>query len=209
MKTICLIFGFFLIFYPTQTYAKRIAPPQVPPLSFKGLMVKAPNNDGRVGRIEVWDKSNKKVWEREIYSVQINPLEEEDVQWVFITSLKEKDGKVIVLDERGRQYSVVIPRNLEALYLTKEECATLNGNWGRWGLGPERCNLRTDDKGNVCQDARDCHGHCIAELTPEQKAQIVNGQALIISGRCSEFAMNFGCHPFVENGKVEAIMCAD
>ena len=94
--------------------------------------------------------------------------------------------------------------------ITKEKCLSLNSQWGSFGLFPqEECNVRTIDSGETCDDGVDCEGDCIAVLTSEQWESVSRGEALSIEGKCSQWALNIGCHPFVEGGKVEGILCVD
>jgi hypothetical protein len=39
-----------------------------------------------------------------IYTVKIDPRLEEDVQWVFITSLAVRDEAILVTNEKNEQY---------------------------------------------------------------------------------------------------------
>lgn len=80
---------------------------KVEPVIYEGVRFTAPNDDGRRGYVQAWDtKTNKMLWEVTVYRNRINPLMEEDVQWVFIKKLSVVDGKLIVVDERDRAYSV-------------------------------------------------------------------------------------------------------
>jgi hypothetical protein len=109
MKRLVIFLLFLLL--PAFGEAKRIAPPTVNPLIYKGVKFVAPAS--RMGYVEAWDiQSGKKVWEKKVYSVFINPLMEADVQWVFIASLSIENGKLLVVDERGRRYKVSIPRKI-------------------------------------------------------------------------------------------------
>ena len=96
---------------------------------------------------------------------------------------------------------------------TKEKCGTRGGKWGQHGKWlREYCILPTGDFGKVCNDASECEGVCIAELTPEEKQMLVEkfGQVTITkTGKCSQWPAMFGCYPRVEAGKVKEILCAD
>lgn len=87
--------------------AKRIAPANVDPITYDGIRYVAPNNDGRRGYVEAWDLgTNKKLWELTVFTNPINPNLEEDVQWVFIKSLKIQDGRLRITLENERTYQV-------------------------------------------------------------------------------------------------------
>jgi hypothetical protein len=50
--------------------------------------------------------SHKELWRERIYTVKIDPALERDVQDVFITSLVEEKGSLIVTNERGESYAL-------------------------------------------------------------------------------------------------------
>jgi hypothetical protein len=59
-------------------------------------------------------KSGKKLWDLVVFQTKIDPYMEEDVQWVFITSLKFDGDSLIVQDEKSRCYRVnLITRTVE------------------------------------------------------------------------------------------------
>src|SRR5262249_27223474 len=92
---------------PHLVSAKRIAPEKVDPVIYEGTRYVAPNDNGRRGYLEAWNVGiNKKLWELTIFTNSIDPNLEEDVQWVFITSLKIKNSRLVVTTERGKTYEV-------------------------------------------------------------------------------------------------------
>ena len=96
-----------IVLLPGSSLAKRAAPLRVEPVIQRGIRYTAPNTDGRRGYVEAHEVSNnKKLWELTVFRNQIDPNLEEDVQWVFIKSLRLQDGALIVTTERGRAYSV-------------------------------------------------------------------------------------------------------
>ena len=87
--------------------AKRTAPVNVDPVIYEGVRYVAPNDDGRRGYVEAWNVgTNKKLWELTIFTNRIDPNLEEDVQWIFITTLNIQGGRLIVTSERGKTYQV-------------------------------------------------------------------------------------------------------
>ncbi|OGF64875.1 MAG: hypothetical protein A2Y62_13190 [Candidatus Fischerbacteria bacterium RBG_13_37_8] len=85
--------------------AKRAAPVPVSPVVYKGIEYRAPHE--RMGYVQAWDiKNNKFLWEKKIYDVPIDPKLEEDVQWIFVTSLEMKNDKLIVTNETNEIFSV-------------------------------------------------------------------------------------------------------
>ena len=82
---------------------KKIAAPKIEPLIYKGIKFMVPNTVKEMGYVQAWDvETGKKVWEKKVYSVIINPFWENDIQWVFIISLSLEDGKLLVVNEKGR-----------------------------------------------------------------------------------------------------------
>jgi hypothetical protein len=56
---------------------------------------------------EAWNvETNKKLWELTIFTNDIDPNLEADVQWVFIKQLNIQDGRLMVTSERGKTYQV-------------------------------------------------------------------------------------------------------
>lgn len=91
----------------TEGMAKRAGPPSVSPVVHEGVRYVAPNDDGRRGYVQAFDAaSGKKLWEATVFRNPIQPRIEEDVQWVFIKSLRIREGRLIVTDEKDRQYPV-------------------------------------------------------------------------------------------------------
>jgi hypothetical protein len=92
---------------PQLAYAKRIAPGKVDPVIHEGVRYVAPNDDGRRGYIEAWSVgTNKKLWELTLFTNDIDPNLEADVQWVFIKALNIQDGRLVVTSEGGKTYQV-------------------------------------------------------------------------------------------------------
>ena len=92
---------------PQLVSAKRIAPVKIEPVINEGIRYVAPNDDGRRGYIEAWKvETNKKLWELTLFTNRIDPNLEEDVQWVFITTLNIQDGRLIATSEGGKTYQV-------------------------------------------------------------------------------------------------------
>jgi hypothetical protein len=111
--SLAIVLGMISFVMCNLAEAKRGPAPEVVPLIYKGMKFIAPNSPQKMGYIEAWDiETNKKVWEKKVYRVFINPLMEADVQWVFISSLTIEDGKLVVVNERGKKYKVGIPENI-------------------------------------------------------------------------------------------------
>ncbi|MBN1917350.1 MAG: hypothetical protein JW889_05530 [Verrucomicrobia bacterium] len=90
---------------PRPALAARTKPKDVEPVRYEGVEYRAPHS--KMGHVEAWDISTgKKLWETRVYSLWIKPWLEADVQWVFITELDVRDGKVWVTNERGKCYAL-------------------------------------------------------------------------------------------------------
>lgn len=91
----------------------------------------------------------------------------------------------------------------------KKSCEALGGKWGTVGLHLEEvCNLPTSDAGKICSGSSECEGSCIAEQSNEDREKAESG-IIYTKGKCTAWKITVGCHAFVENGKVEGILCAD
>ena len=102
-----LLILFMAMLLPCLTSAKRIAPAKVEPVIHAGIRYVAPNDDGRRAYIEAWDvQTNKKLWDVTVFTNRVDPKLEEDVQWIFITTLKAEGDKLVVMSERGNTYEI-------------------------------------------------------------------------------------------------------
>ena len=91
----------------TLAYAKRAQAAKVKPVVHEGVRYTAPNADGRQALVEAWDvSSGQKRWSVTVFKVSIKPFLEEDVQWVFIKSLRVEAGKLVVTSEDDQTYLV-------------------------------------------------------------------------------------------------------
>ena len=96
-----------LVLLPSLALSKRSEPAKVDPVIHEGIRYIAPNDDGRRGYIEAWEiQTNKKLWELTVFTNRLDLKLEEDVQWVFIKSLSQQDGMLVVTSERGKTYQV-------------------------------------------------------------------------------------------------------
>jgi hypothetical protein len=60
---------------PQFASSKRLAPGNVKPVVYRGIRYVAPNNDGRLGYVEVWNVgTNQKPWELTIFTNPIDPI---------------------------------------------------------------------------------------------------------------------------------------
>ena len=94
----------------------------------------------------------------------------------------------------------------------KKTCEIRGGKWGRLGLMiEERCNLPTLDSGKECLNQNECEGACIADLSQEEQDRIIYRKEIIeTKGKCTSWILTVGsCDAYVENGKVDGILCVD
>lgn len=98
-----LMLALLLIALPS--YAKRVTPTPVPPVTIGNIKYSAPHD--KMGFVVATDTGNgKELWRVRIYSVLINPFLERDVQDVFITSLVVSGGTLLIENERGDKYTL-------------------------------------------------------------------------------------------------------
>jgi hypothetical protein len=46
------------------------------------------------------------IWKKKIYQIMLNPVLEQDVQWIMITDVKEKNGQLIISNEKKDIFSL-------------------------------------------------------------------------------------------------------
>jgi outer membrane protein assembly factor BamB len=114
-----------LLLSPASAYAKRKAPTPVPPVVWQGVKYVASLEPDQIGRVQAYDEaSGRKLWETKVYHVWINPIAEEDVQWVFISSMQIQDGKLVVKNEAGKRYRLDLQTgSVEGRALIRSVCA--------------------------------------------------------------------------------------
>ncbi len=114
-KVLLVIAAIFLMV--GSTYAKRLAPRDVPPVILDGKKYSAQpwvfkdeqSTNGVVqGRyIQARNsKTDKLIWEIKIYEIKYNPKVESDVQDIFISSLKIVEKNLEIKNEAGDKFIV-------------------------------------------------------------------------------------------------------
>jgi hypothetical protein len=101
-----LLAVFALVFCnSTPVHAKRMPPPPAQSLEYKGIRYVAPNDNGEVAYLQVWDASqNRLLYTVNVFRNPINPNLEQDVQHVYISNLSVANNFLVVSDERGRSH---------------------------------------------------------------------------------------------------------
>jgi hypothetical protein len=102
-----------------------------------------------------------------------------------------------------------------------QECLDQGGQWEVLGLSGPGCNLPTKDGGKTCSDWANCESLCLADddtlynedetgfLQPDHKIiEQHNAENDQLSGVCSAWQSNFGCHVILENSKY-VVICID
>jgi hypothetical protein len=102
-----------LVVGSSVAFAKQPAPKEVPPAVIGGIKYTAPHwcringKDQQGGYIEARDfNTGRLLWELRVYEIKYEPGLEQDVQDIFITSLKVMDGKLQVANEKGDKFVV-------------------------------------------------------------------------------------------------------
>jgi hypothetical protein len=80
----------------------------VPPVLIDGVKFTVPNDNGCRGYVRALDtKTGSVMWEKTIFRVWFcPPLPEADVWWVLIKEMKVQDGRILLLSERDKWYSL-------------------------------------------------------------------------------------------------------
>src|SRR5690349_17243578 len=84
--------------------AKRVAPPEVAPVTIGEVEYRAPS--GHMGYVDAHAvKGGRLLWSRQIYVVVVDPEMEKDVQDVFINTIKADGNNALILtNERGGEF---------------------------------------------------------------------------------------------------------
>lgn len=106
-KTFFLAILLIILAPLTQAFAERAIPPTIQPLENNGIRYEVPNTVEKMGVVLAYDKeSGKRLWEKKVYRVFINPMVEKDTQWVFIKQIDVEDGKLVVINEKGKRFEL-------------------------------------------------------------------------------------------------------
>jgi hypothetical protein len=87
------------------TYAKRIEPKPVSPVTVGSITYSAPRH--LMGVVVATDTVTKKeIWRKHIYRIHYTSSLEKDVQDIFISSLVLEDDNLLISNERGECFSL-------------------------------------------------------------------------------------------------------
>jgi hypothetical protein len=123
MKSLRSALAALVLGFPGFCFAKRAAPQKVEPAFTSTLKVVAPLDDGKIARIEVFDRADgRPLWSLVVFENKIDPRLEEDVQWRFIKSMKAVGDTLEITAEGGACYRVILAtRKIELLPTPKKE----------------------------------------------------------------------------------------
>ncbi len=100
-----VLIGLFAL--PAVVLAKRTPVPVVKPIVHNGVRYTVPNDKGTKGYVVAWDAATgKQLWKKTIFRKCICPFLEHDVQWVFIKQMRLEDGRLVIVNERDKIYSL-------------------------------------------------------------------------------------------------------
>lgn len=107
MRHLALIIATLAFLHSLKTLDKRAMVPRIEPIIFEGVKFSVPNDRGTVGHAVASEAaSGKFLWKKAVYRIWIGPLVEQDVQWVFIRSIRLEAGKLILVNDRQKTCSV-------------------------------------------------------------------------------------------------------
>ena len=96
-----------MLMLPLTALAKRTPAPVIEPVVHGGVRYTVPNDRGTVGYVVASDVvSGKQLWRKTIFRKCICPFLEHDVQWVFIKQMRLDDGRLVIVNERDKVYSL-------------------------------------------------------------------------------------------------------
>jgi hypothetical protein len=107
MRSISLVLTCLTILSATtQAFAARDGVPAAV-VELDGVRYIAANNTGLKAVVEARDaRSEKVLWKVVVYRDKLIPELEEDVQWIFVTSMEAVGGELVLIDERCRVHTV-------------------------------------------------------------------------------------------------------
>ncbi|HBC89332.1 MAG TPA: hypothetical protein DCZ94_20515 [Lentisphaeria bacterium] len=105
MKKMIFICACLVALFTFVVYAKVKFSNPPPELTHDGVTYKAVRtDDGVIHAIDA--KTGKLLWQTRLYKVQIDQDLEPDVQWIYIQSITESNGQIIVVNGNGTTFSL-------------------------------------------------------------------------------------------------------
>ena len=150
-RKIATLFLIALFALPAAVLAKRIPAPVVEPIVHDGARYTAPNDKGTKGYVVAWDAATgKQLWKKTIFRKCICPFLEHDVQWVFIKQMRLEEGRLVIVNERDKAYS---------LDLKTRRVKQLKDHTGSRG-GPNKADAQNPAMTTLFQSRRHWRGVC-------------------------------------------------
>ncbi|MFH0854755.1 MAG: hypothetical protein V1891_04690 [bacterium] len=120
MKTkIISILLLTLFIFPSLLFAKRANIEYPDKIIIKNIEYKASYEMGNLFQkayIEARNiETDKIIWKKEIYQITLNPIMEQDVQWVMIIKVEMEDNKLLISNENEQNFLL----DLETLEIEK------------------------------------------------------------------------------------------
>ena len=105
--------GFMLVVIVfSGTFAKRVAPPKVAPVTKDGITYTA-TGTGTEGYVVAREtNTGNELWRVRVFRVYINPFIEEDNQWIYVSGMKLSDKTLLIQSEAGRCYRLDLTKKL-------------------------------------------------------------------------------------------------
>ena len=127
MKRASHLFVMLAFWSPSISFAKHVVPAKVPPVHTANMRIEVPLDDGKVGRIQAFDRADGHLlWSLVVFKNRIYPWREECVQWRFITGMAIVGEALDVTVEDGRHYRVLLAtRKVERLAVAPKPTTTL------------------------------------------------------------------------------------
>ena len=106
-RKIATLFLIALFAVPAAVLAKRTPAPVVEPIVYNGVRYTVPNDKGTKGYVVARDiATGKQLWKKTIFRKCICPFVEHDVQWVFIKQMRLEEGRLVIVNEGDKAYSL-------------------------------------------------------------------------------------------------------
>ncbi|MFH1692237.1 MAG: hypothetical protein ABIC68_06730 [Candidatus Omnitrophota bacterium] len=118
-KIFCILLLTLFVF-PSLLFAKRASIEYPNKIIIKNIEYIASYETGNLFQKAYIEAKNIEtdeiIWKKEIYQIPLNPIMEQDIQWVMITKIEMKDNKLLISNENEQNYLL----DLETLEIEKQ-----------------------------------------------------------------------------------------
>lgn len=148
MHRLILSVALLAFVWPAACAAKRARPQEVPPVLTATLRIEAPLDNGRVARIEAFDRAGGPLlWSLVVFENEINPELEEDAQWRFIRTMVLVGDQLEIVAEGGARYQLdLVTRKVGQIVTPHSVVKSPPPPAARGGRGPSQSGLISDDE---------------------------------------------------------------